>query len=119
MGWFHSGLKNSLLSLLSSRPSAIALDMSEADIEDIRDSMLALLSGANDPRAQIVTRRVRYAGDVQALWFLRGDVMAVVAATRGETAARTQIERISGLFQGCLPEGMRSRPSPLSRHPEE
>ena len=31
---------------------------------------------------------IRYAGDVQGLWFLRGDLMAALASSHGEAAAR-------------------------------
>ena len=60
-----------------------------------------------------LTRRIRYANDIQALWYLRGDLMAALAAQQGEAYARETIQDISDQFQGLLPRGMSTRPSPL------
>ena len=52
---------------------------------------------------------------VEALWFLRGEMMAVLSRSRGEALALEQISEISEMFDDLLPEGLRSRPSPLGR----
>ena len=83
-------------------------------IEDIRDAMLGLLAGADIQKYPIVARRIRYATDIQALWFLRGDLMAVLANAHGEGVARTEIAQVSEMLENSLPQGLRSRPSPLS-----
>ena len=64
-------------------------------------------------RFPLVTRRIRYANDLQALWYLRGDLMGALAATHGESMAREKIQEISNMFRGLLPGGLTSRPSPL------
>jgi len=51
---------------------------------------------------------------VQALWYLRGDLMSVLAGRHGEAAARAKLTAINEMFEQLLPEGLRSRPSPLS-----
>ncbi len=115
MRWFKPNLRSSIHAIFSaSRPSSVAqTEMEEIGIEDIRDAMLALIAGAEGDRTPHVTRRIRYASDIQALWFLRGDLMAVLAASHGETAAREMLETVSEMFQDLLPHGLRSRPSPL------
>ena len=76
--------------------------------------MLSTLGESGAKQFPHVARRVRYATDVQALWYLRGDLMAALAALHGEAVARQKVQRISDMFQGLLPGGMTSRPSPLS-----
>src|SRR4051812_12307184 len=112
MAFFKNSLRGGLYGLLGHRdlPSESALD---ASLEDIRESMLDMLGPQGGQRFPQVTRRIRYAGDLQGLWYLRGDLMAALAATHGESVARERIEAISELFQGLLPGGLASRPSPL------
>ena len=57
---------------------------------------------------------MRYANDVQALWYLRGDVMAALASTQGEASARKKVQQITEMFHGLLPGSLHSRPSPLT-----
>jgi hypothetical protein len=47
------------------------------------------------------------------LWYLRGDLMAALAAMHGEVAARQRIAAITAMFHGLVPESLNSRPSPL------
>jgi hypothetical protein len=81
-------------------------------IESIRDCMLEAL-GSEEPEFAYIARRIRYAPDIQALWYLRGDLMAVLAAKEGETAASRRIQSISAMFSGVLPRGLGARNSPL------
>ena len=115
MRWFKPNLRSSIYALFSAHAPAPPTETEpRIDIEDIRDAMLALISGIGDERLVHLTRRVRYANDVQALWFLRGDVMAVLASTYGESVALAKLESVSDMFHDMLPQGLRSRPSPLS-----
>ncbi|WP_232533132.1 hypothetical protein [Ramlibacter pinisoli] len=75
--------------------------------------MLDLLDDTGPKRFPQLTRRIRYAGDIQGLWYLRGDLMGALAAMHGEVVARERIEAITDLFQGLLPGSLASRPSPL------
>jgi hypothetical protein len=61
-----------------------------------------------------VGRRIRYASEVMALWYLRGDLMALLASRHGEVRARQNLKEITGMFADMLPKGLRSRPSPLA-----
>ena len=85
----------------------------ESGMEDIRESMLSLLGESGPKQFPQVTRRIRYANDIQGLWYLRGDLMGALAAMHGEAAAREKMSSITAMFQGLLPGGLNSRPSPL------
>lgn len=101
----------SLFGLLGgTAPSSRAL---EDSIEDIQESMLHAL-GPNGPRNfPSLNRRIHYAQDLQALWYLRGELMAALASLHGEAQARSTIKDISQQFEGLLPRGLSTRPSPL------
>jgi hypothetical protein len=102
----------SLFGLLGSQRSPRELDDA---IGDIQETMLAALGQAGAKAFPAVARRVMYAPDLQALWYLRGDLMAALAALHGEAQARGTIEDISDQFHGLLPRGMSTRPSPLGK----
>lgn len=82
-------------------------------MEDVRETMLAALGDAGSTHFPHITRRIRYAGDIQALWYLRGDLMAALASEHGEVLARQKVASITAQFGGLLPGGLASRPSPL------
>jgi hypothetical protein len=112
MRWLKPNLRNSVYGLLghAARPSESSLDVA---LEDIRESMLELLGEFGSRQFPHVTRRIRYAGDVQGLWYLRGDLMAALAGMHGEAVAREHVRAITDMFRGLLPRGLTSRPSPL------
>ena len=112
MRWFKPNLRGSIYGLLGNSVAPTESTL-ESGTEDIREAMLGLLGEAGSKRFPHVTRRVRYANDIQALWYLRGDLMAALAATQGESAAREKIQRITNMFHGLLPGSLSSRPSPL------
>lgn len=122
MRWFKPNLRSSLHAIFSSgyTESAPTAAM-EYSIEDIRQAMLGMMTDMQDAQFPQLVRRIRYASDVQALWFLRGDLMAVLAGSYGEVAAREKLELVSSMFEDLLPDGLRSRPSPLSaiRHDDD
>ena len=100
----------SINGLLGAAPSEMHLDES---LEEIRELMLAALEPCGATRSANTVRRVRYAQDLQALWYLRGDVMTALAALYGETQARETMLDISREFDGLL-GGLATRPSPLA-----
>jgi len=79
-------------------------------LDDVRCAMLASLDGGG---STVIRSRVTYAHDLHDLWYLRGDVMAAIAAIDGELIARKKLIQISNMFKGHLPRGLSSRPSPL------
>jgi len=112
MRWFKHSLRSSIYGLLGN-PVAPSESTLENSLEDIREAMLELLGEEGFRRFPQVTRRIRYAGDVQGLWYLRGDLMAALAAIGNETSARQSVHAITKMFNGLLPGSLTSRSSPL------
>jgi hypothetical protein len=112
MRWLKPSLRSSIYGLLGSvaAPSESTL---ENGTEDIRDSMLTILGGTGPKDFPQITRRIRYADDIQALWYLRGELMAALATMHGEVVAREKIAAVTKMFHGLLPGSLNSRPSPL------
>ncbi|SCK55248.1 hypothetical protein VAR608DRAFT_5684 [Variovorax sp. HW608] len=75
----------------------------------IRTAMLSLLQVHGGHSVQRVAQRVRFAGDLEALWYLRQDVLTALSAVDGEVAARRQMTQINRLFKGGLPNTMGPR----------
>ncbi|MDE2605133.1 MAG: hypothetical protein KGL68_04335 [Burkholderiales bacterium] len=113
MAWFKGTLRNSIYGLLGN-PVLPSDSVLASSMEDIREAMLTLLTQPGDKQHATVTRRVRYANDIQALWYLRGDLLAALASVHGEAAARQQLQTVTRMFQGLLPGGLSSRFSPLT-----
>ena len=118
MRWFKPNIRSSIHAIFSVvRPKTAApTEIDEVDIEDIRDLMLGMLEGLEGTRVTTLMRRINYASEVAALWFLRGDLMYLLASVHGETVAREMIASVSEMFEDLLPPGLRSRPSPLGRN---
>jgi len=112
MRWFKGSLRHSIYGLLGN-PVLPSESVLQTGTEDIREAMLSLLSEAGGREYANVTRRVRYANDIQALWYLRGDLLAALASAQGEQVARQKVQRVTRMFQGLLPGSLNSRPSPL------
>jgi hypothetical protein len=77
------------------------------DEDAIRDALLDLLPPSDAPTLQLTTlrRRIRYANGCEALWYLRADLLAVLALHAGEAQARQQLAAIDHLF----PQSLRRR----------
>lgn len=115
MSWFKSKLRSSFSALLNGGTSAPAPAIGDdITLEDIRQTMLELTTVDQGDRSLKLARRIRYAADVETLWFMRGELMALLARNRGEAAALEELDRLSSMFTDLLPSGLRSRPSPLS-----
>lgn len=112
MRWLKPSIRNSIYGMLG-HPMEPSDSVLETSVEDIREQMLEMLGESGQKSFPHVARRIRYAGDIQALWYLRGDLMAALAAQHGESLARQKLASISEQFQGLLPGGLNSRPSPL------
>ena len=112
MSWLKPNLKRSIYGLLGN-PLAPSESILENGTEDIREAMLAALGESGAKRFPQITRRIRYASDIQALWYLRGDLMGALAAMYNEMAAQDKIAPITRRFRGLLPSGLNSRPSSL------
>lgn len=112
MRWTPSNLMSGLQGLFKS-PAEDDGSRERAALDDIRQAMLDCLGASGAAAYPQIQFRVTYASDIQELWYLRGDVMAVLSATDGEATARRKLARVSDLFKGHLPKGLATRPSPL------
>lgn len=81
----------------------------ESQLGRIRSAMLSVLQSHGGNSVQRVSQRVRFAADVESLWYLRQDVMMALSAIDGETAARRQMKTINSMFKGGLPGSMGPR----------
>ena len=86
--------------------------------DEIRTEMLDMVGPPTEDTAGLV-RRISYASDPQALWFMRSELMGLLARREGEAIARVKLEMLSEMFRELLPSGLRSRPSPLLAHRED
>ena len=108
-----SSLLTTLLGVISQRTSDKP-SMSQR-LEDIRQSMLDSLDEAGAMPLAYVERCVLFARDAETLWYLRPELLMVIASKRGERAARQKLEQISAMFIGLLPKGLNSRQAGLIR----
>lgn len=109
--WLRTKFTSSFFALFAAAHPAEVANEPHCGLEEIREAMLAQLDGIQNPTFR---RRVTYACDVQGLWYLRGDLMSLLAAKVGEARAQEEIVRITAMFQHLLPSGLRSRPSPFN-----
>jgi hypothetical protein len=114
MRWFNSNLKDGVLALVGGGELSPAV--LEDRTEDIRVFILTELGEFAEDNYPKLVRNVTYAQDAQGLWYMRGELMAVLADMHGEAIAREKIERITDKFRGLLPRGLSSRPSTLTAH---
>lgn len=79
MRWFKTkDLRSSIYALFTVSTSAPRAD-DAATMDQIREAMLALTGGDVGERSAGLARRIRYATDLQALWFMRGELMQLLA----------------------------------------
>ncbi|MGR4869713.1 hypothetical protein ACIPRI_12700 [Variovorax sp. LARHSF232] len=76
---------------------------------EIRVAMLNMLRLHTGHAVTRVAQRVQFAGDLEALWYLRQDVMTALSDLDGEGAARRQMKQINSMFKGRLPDAMGPR----------
>jgi hypothetical protein len=107
MRWIKPNLRNSIYSLLGGPPPPVSESTLESRTEEIRQAMLDVLGQVDTADLSSIQRRIRFASDIEALWYLRGDLMATLSAGQGELAARDQIGSLTLMFDGLLPHGLK------------
>ena len=107
MRWNKPNLRNNLHDLLGrDKPSSTAW-VRDQGLEEVRRAMLHSLMGLTGCEVARMNMRLRYAGDIEALWYLRSDLLDTLTLLRGETTAQTVLDRITPMFQGQLPLSLR------------
>jgi hypothetical protein len=113
MLWNKVSLRSSLQSLLGQKPARKLAKPGPGELERVRGAMISCLPDAAAMGYEHVVKRLEQAKDIEALWFLRADLMAALCAIEDETTARRTMSRITPMFSGLLPTSLNSRPSPL------
>lgn len=113
MRWNKPNIRSNLHDLLGrDKPSSTAW-VRDQGLEDIRRAMLQSLAGVTGCDVARMNMRLRYAGDIEALWYLRTDLFSTLVPLRGQTYAQTVIDQVTPMFQGQLPRALRA---PLPHH---
>ena len=113
MLWNKVSLRSSLQSLLGQKPAKKLGKPAPRELERVREAMICCLPDAEAMGYGHVVKRLEQAKDIEALWFLRADLMGALCAIEDEGTARRTMSRITPMFSGLLPASLNSRPSPL------
>ena len=114
MSHLRSKFSSSIFNLLAGQPHDFAETVQVDRPDEIRVFMLETLGDDGAKAFPPLRQRIFLARDVHTLWYLRTGLMAALCDMHGELAARDMMAQISEQFDGLLPEGLSSRPSPLS-----
>jgi hypothetical protein len=80
------------------------INSSPDTFSQVHRAMLALMEEYCSDNAEL-RHKLTFATDIDALWYLRSNLMAALSVSQGETVARDSISRITLLFQGRQPGG--------------
>ena len=111
MNWFSSGRSQAGS---ESAGAGHAHAIHREGTETIRAAMLETLAGADSPAARMLMLRIHCAGDAVGLWYMRPEVMSVLASRHGEAMARQTLARLSVHFRELLPEGLAAQLRPAA-----
>ena len=107
MSWKRSKFATSFLSLFV---EATAARPAPAQVQEVRQAMLDCFQGIPpSPDQARIWGRVLYAPDIQALWYLRSDMMTLLSHPLGETEARSRLASVTPLFVGLVPAAQKAR----------
>ncbi|WP_298213145.1 hypothetical protein [Acidovorax sp.] len=116
MRWNKPNLRNNLHDLLGrDKPSSTAW-VCDQGLETVRRAMLQSLIGLSGCEVARMGMRLRYAGDIEALWYLRTDLFNTLVPLRGEVSAQNVLEAVTPMFQGQLPLSLRMPLAPPPPH---
>ena len=102
MSWKISRFSSSLMGLWR---EAEVETQAPSQTELIRARMMECMADYLDRGCtqRPVWRKVMYAPDIQALWYLRSEVMHLLCDHCGETLAAIKLRAITELFRGHIP----------------
>ena len=103
MRWNKPNLRNSLHGLLGRDAPASTSWVRNHGLEEVRYAMIQCLVGLGGSEVARMNMRLRYASDIEALWYLRMDLRAMLVPLRGEAVANATLTQLTPLFQGQLP----------------
>jgi len=102
-------LRDSFWALLGQREP----ETPEAAVERVREAIQdALFEQLGEDGFELKVR-VRFARDIEGLWYLRPEIMNAIATQHGEAAAHVCMTRLTLLFKGHHPGAKASRFSTL------
>ena len=97
---------SSLHGLLGRDAPASTAWVRDQQLEEVRRAMISSLSGFSGCEVARMNIRLRYAGDIEALWYLRTDLLGTLAPLQGEPSAKNVMAQVTLLFQGLLPRAL-------------
>ena len=100
------GASESLLQSLASRLQRLRLSLTNPEavrLEKIRTGMLQALAACSEGSHPLLSDRIRFATDLESLWYLRTELLAVMTQALGPDAAGRGLEDITRQFIGVLP----------------
>lgn len=103
------GMRDSFWALLGVK----AADSRGEALEQVRRAMLKVIDEQNGDERLRLDAKISFATNLEALWYLRPELMQMIAATEGEGTAKVCIAAITDLFRGYQPGGVPSRFSAL------
>jgi len=84
-------------------------EASEAVVERVREAIQAALLEQLGEEGFEIKVRVRFARNLECLWYLRPEIMNAIATRQGEAAARACMTRLTLLFKDHHPGATASR----------
>ncbi len=98
-------LRNSFWALLGQSGT----EAPAAVVERVREAIQVALAEQLGRDGKQLMHQVHYAQDLEALWYLRPEIMNAIAARRGESAARACLVQLTALFKDHHPGARPSR----------
>lgn len=88
-----------------------SVSVPESRIREIRNAMLAALSGNTDLENGLpgIWINIDRASDIQSLWYLRTDLLGLLADEYNEQEARARLSKITEMFRGLVPDNQMPR----------
>lgn len=87
----------------------------EGDLDSIRKAMLDALGEEGCLRYPEIERRILFAADSHALWYLRPNLMQALSSLQGEGGAYEKLRGITAQFADRFPHSMTIRAAALGR----
>ncbi|SFU97065.1 hypothetical protein SAMN05216350_11020 [Polaromonas sp. YR568] len=83
--------------------------ISRLPVEEIRESLQALLHDCKDMRSERVLYKINVAQTPSELWMLRSDLHQCISQAHTQTEAADRINSLIGVFEGWLPASQLTR----------